>query len=283
VVSTYRFDHARERRRRVVVSGGSAAAARRDQADVVDVAKATAIQAVHRDGQDLPPCAERHAVSRDRRPRLVPTRIRDRDRTGHVESVRFDVKRAARAGGGDAELEAVLAGRGDVDGVVHPLARLVPAKHVAATRIGGGREIDARRPIHPAQVPRRRIGVRDVLSAVVEVLGLQDARYCSRDARERSGSSAGHGGDAQVVEVSHGARVASRVHHDAPDLLARVQRHAGSADRHPRLPPARVRHGHRTGDVHTIRFDVKGPARTGGGHAHVDVVRACRRNVHGVL
>jgi hypothetical protein len=46
------------------------------------------------------------------------------------------------AGAGDAEVELVDAGVGDVDGVIEPLARLYVAEVVSAAGVGGGLNID---------------------------------------------------------------------------------------------------------------------------------------------
>src|SRR4051812_944695 len=109
---------------------------------------------------------------RDRLPRLPPASAGDGDRAGEVLPVDLQVELPARAVGGDAEVEVVVAGRGDVDRVRQPFARARPPEVVPAAGVDGGLQIDAGGPIRAAEIGGVDVVVGDALAAVVEVLRL---------------------------------------------------------------------------------------------------------------
>src|SRR5262249_45784882 len=137
--------------------------------------------------------------------------VGDGQRAGDVGAVHFQVEGAAGAAGGDAKLNVVAAGAGDVDGVLEPLASLGPADVVAAARVGRGLDVHAVGAVLAAVVGCIGVVVGDALAAVVVILGLDHARDRPRRAAVRL---VGRRVDHQCRGVA--ARAAGGVRHDCP-------------------------------------------------------------------
>src|SRR5439155_22362319 len=99
--------------------------------------------AVHHELDEVLAGSELHAVLQDVGVLLEAAGGGDGQGAGDVLAVDLDVERAAGAVVGDAGVEVVEAGRGDVDGVAHPLAGVGVGDVVAAVGVGRGLDIDA--------------------------------------------------------------------------------------------------------------------------------------------
>ena len=228
---------------------------------------------------------QRHAAAADRHPALPAVRVRHRDRTGGVRAVDLDVECSTRSGRRDARVDRVAAGRRDRDGVLQPLAGRHVPERVSAAGIRRARDVDVGLPIRSAEIAGCRIVIRDAFTAIVEVLGFDEARDRRGSSAERRRTRRRDAGasKAQRVEVPHVAGAAIGVEHDAEDVRSRRERDAAAADGDPGLPAICVRHGQRTGHVGAVDLDVEVPTGSRRRDACFERVVRSRRHRDGVL
>ena len=79
---------------------------------------------------------------------------------------------AAAVAGGDAQQEPVDSRRGDIDGIVQPLAGAGEPDVVAGAGIGAGFDVDTFGTILAALIGGILIGIGEALAAEIEILGL---------------------------------------------------------------------------------------------------------------
>ncbi len=98
---------------------------------------------IHDELEGVAALGEGGAKDGDGLPLFPAAGVGDDDWGGDFEAgFGFDVEGAARFWGGDAEVEGVMAGGGDVDGVVEPFAGFHEAKDIAVAGVGVALEIN---------------------------------------------------------------------------------------------------------------------------------------------